>query len=159
MSKGSNVAGAAALAKQFLHPAQTHRKTRGDLGLRALPGLGIYGGHYPLAQVQRIACWHKPPTTNPGKPLQATRKCFKGGCVHASGAHQDKLEETKAVNIVSIREDAVRRLYPLRELFDAVRWMAKAGCPLAAVAQRTCRLGQRCTSRPDAGARSAALKP
>ncbi|MBE7157195.1 MAG: IS5 family transposase [Rhodospirillales bacterium] len=28
-----------------------------------------------------------------------------------------------------IREDAVQRLYPLRELFDAVRRMVKAGCP------------------------------
>ena len=28
-----------------------------------------------------------------------------------------------------IREDAAQRIYPLRELFDAVRWMVKAGCP------------------------------
>ena len=28
-----------------------------------------------------------------------------------------------------LREDATQRIYPLRELFDAVRWMVKAGCP------------------------------
>ena len=28
-----------------------------------------------------------------------------------------------------LRQDAAQRLSPLRELFDAVRWMVKAGCP------------------------------
>lgn len=28
-----------------------------------------------------------------------------------------------------LREDAAQRMYPLRELFDAVRYMVKAGCP------------------------------
>ena len=28
-----------------------------------------------------------------------------------------------------IREDAAQRVYALRELFDALRWMVKAGCP------------------------------
>ena len=28
-----------------------------------------------------------------------------------------------------IREDAAQRVHPLRDVFDAVRWMVKAGCP------------------------------
>ena len=28
-----------------------------------------------------------------------------------------------------IQEDATQRVYPLRELFDAVSWRVKAGCP------------------------------
>ena len=29
-----------------------------------------------------------------------------------------------------LREDATQRVYPLRELFDAVRYLVKARCPL-----------------------------
>ena len=41
----------------------------------------------------------------------------------------DEEWEFVAPYLTLIREDAVQRLYPLRELFDALRWMVKAGCP------------------------------
>ncbi len=28
-----------------------------------------------------------------------------------------------------MKEDAPQRVYPLRELFDALRWFVRAGCP------------------------------
>ena len=41
----------------------------------------------------------------------------------------DEEWEFVASYLTMIREDAAQRIYPLRELFDAVRWMVKAGCP------------------------------
>ena len=41
----------------------------------------------------------------------------------------DEEWEFVAPYLTLIREDAIQRLYALRELFDAVRWMVKAGCP------------------------------
>ena len=41
----------------------------------------------------------------------------------------DEEWEFVAPQLTLIREDAAQRTYPLRELFDAVRWMVKAGCP------------------------------
>ena len=41
----------------------------------------------------------------------------------------DEEWEFVAPYLTLIREDAAQRIYPLRELFDAVRWMVKAGCP------------------------------
>ena len=41
----------------------------------------------------------------------------------------DEEWEFVAPYLTLLREDAVQRVYPLRELFDAVRWMVKAGCP------------------------------
>ena len=41
----------------------------------------------------------------------------------------DEAWEFVAPSLTLRREDAVQRLYPLRELFDAARWMVKAGCP------------------------------
>ena len=36
--------------------------------------------------------------------------------------------EFVAPYLTLIREDAAQRVHPLRELFDALRWMVKAGC-------------------------------
>ena len=41
----------------------------------------------------------------------------------------DEEWECVAPYLTLIREAAAQRVYPLRELFDAVRWMVKAGCP------------------------------
>ena len=41
----------------------------------------------------------------------------------------DEEWEFVAPYLTLIREDAAQRVYPLRELFDALRWMVKAGCP------------------------------
>ena len=41
----------------------------------------------------------------------------------------DEEWEFVAPYLTLIRADAAQRVYPLRELFDAVRWMVKAGCP------------------------------
>ena len=41
----------------------------------------------------------------------------------------DQEWEFVAPYLTLLREDATQRVYPLRELFDAVRWMVKAGCP------------------------------
>ena len=41
----------------------------------------------------------------------------------------DEEWEFVAPYLTLLREDAAQRVYPLRELFDAVRWMVKAGCP------------------------------
>ena len=41
----------------------------------------------------------------------------------------DEEWEFVAPYLTLLREDAIQRTYPLRELFDAVRWMVKAGCP------------------------------
>ena len=41
----------------------------------------------------------------------------------------DEEWEFVAPYLTLLREDATQRIYPLRELFDAVRWMVKAGCP------------------------------
>ena len=41
----------------------------------------------------------------------------------------DEEWEFVAPYLTLLREDATQRVYPLRELFDAVRWMVKAGCP------------------------------
>ena len=40
----------------------------------------------------------------------------------------DEEWEFVAPYLTLLREDATQRLYPSRELFDAVRWMVKAGC-------------------------------
>ena len=41
----------------------------------------------------------------------------------------DEEWEFVAPYLTLIREDAAQRTCALRELFDAVRWMVKAGCP------------------------------
>ena len=41
----------------------------------------------------------------------------------------DEEWEFVAPYLTLIREDAAQRVYALRDLFDAVRWMVKAGCP------------------------------
>ena len=41
----------------------------------------------------------------------------------------DEEWEFVAPYLTLLKEDAAQRIYPLRELFDAVRWMVKAGCP------------------------------
>ena len=41
----------------------------------------------------------------------------------------DEEWEFVAPYLTLLREDATQRVYALRELFDAVRWMVKAGCP------------------------------
>ena len=41
----------------------------------------------------------------------------------------DQEWEFAAPYLTLLREDATQRVHPLRELFDAVRWMVKAGCP------------------------------
>ena len=41
----------------------------------------------------------------------------------------DEEWEFVAPYLTLIREDAAQRIHPLRELFDAVRYMVKAGCP------------------------------
>ena len=41
----------------------------------------------------------------------------------------DEEWEFVAPYLTLMREDAAQRVYPLRELFDATRWMVKAGCP------------------------------
>ncbi len=51
-----------------------------------------------------------------------------------------------------IREDAPQRLYPLRDLFNAVRYLGHTGCPT------TCRPGPRSTSSGRAGGMPAFLK-
>jgi transposase len=41
----------------------------------------------------------------------------------------DEEWEFVAPYLTLMKEDAPQRLYALRDLFDAVRWMVKAGCP------------------------------
>ena len=57
-----------------------------------------------------------------------------------------------------LRGDAAQRLCPLREWFDAVRSLGKAGCPWRWLPPTICRPGRPCSSRPNAGARRAALR-
>ena len=41
----------------------------------------------------------------------------------------DEEWEFVAPYLTLLREDAAQRVHPLREVFDALRWMVKAGCP------------------------------
>ena len=41
----------------------------------------------------------------------------------------DEEWEFVAPYLTLIREDAAQRVHALRDVFDAVRWMVKAGCP------------------------------
>lgn len=55
-------------------------------------------------------------------------------------------------------QDAPQRRYELRELFNALRWLARAG-PHGACCRQTFRPGRRCTSRRNAGCERGVSKP